>query len=83
MRDSKAPALGAEASLSHFPIPLRAVSRRSIQWLEDVIAAASCFFTAAPETNNGELFTGQRRGDVVRMGWQHVKGDAIAVRQQK
>jgi integrase len=29
------------------------------------------------------LFTGQRRGDVVRMGWQHVKGGAIAVRQQK
>jgi len=26
---------------------------------------------------------GQRRGDVVRMGWQHVKGDEIAVRQEK
>jgi integrase len=29
------------------------------------------------------LNTGQRRGDVVRMGWQHVSGDEIAVRQEK
>jgi integrase len=29
------------------------------------------------------LYTAQRRGDVVRMGWQHVKGDLIAVRQEK
>ena len=31
------------------------------------------------------LYTGQRRGDVVRMGWQHVKGDRdrISVRQEK
>lgn len=29
------------------------------------------------------LYTLQRRGDVVRMGWQHVTGDAIAVRQEK
>jgi integrase len=29
------------------------------------------------------LYTGQRRGDVVRMGWQHVKGDRIALRQEK
>ncbi len=29
------------------------------------------------------LYTAQRRGDVVRMGWQHVKGDEIAVRQEK
>jgi integrase len=29
------------------------------------------------------LYTAQRRGDVVRMGWQHVHGDAIAVRQEK
>ncbi len=29
------------------------------------------------------LYTAQRRGDVVRMGWQHVTGDAIAVRQEK
>jgi integrase len=29
------------------------------------------------------LRTGQRKGDVLRMGWQHVTGDAIAVRQEK
>jgi len=29
------------------------------------------------------LYTAQRRGDVVRAGWQHVKGDEIAVRQEK
>jgi integrase len=29
------------------------------------------------------LYTAQRRSDVVRMGWQHVRGDVIAVRQQK
>jgi integrase len=29
------------------------------------------------------LYTAQRKSDVLRMGWQHVNGDAIAVRQQK
>jgi integrase len=29
------------------------------------------------------LGTGQRRSDVVRMGWQHKTGEEIAVRQQK
>ena len=29
------------------------------------------------------LYTGQRRGDVIRMGWQHVEDDMIVVRQQK
>jgi integrase len=29
------------------------------------------------------LCTGQRRSDVNRLGWQHVQGDVIAVRQQK
>jgi integrase len=29
------------------------------------------------------LFTAQRKGDCIRMGWQHVSGDSIAVRQQK
>jgi integrase len=29
------------------------------------------------------LSTGQRRSDVVKMGWQHVEGDCIAVRQEK
>ena len=29
------------------------------------------------------LNTGQRRGDLARMGWQHVQGGAIHVRQSK
>ena len=29
------------------------------------------------------LYTAQRRSDAVRMGWQHVTGDSIAVRQDK
>ena len=29
------------------------------------------------------LRTAQRKGDVLRMGWQHVTGDDIAVRQEK
>ena len=29
------------------------------------------------------LYTGQRRSDVVRMGWQHIRGGAIEVRQVK
>jgi integrase len=29
------------------------------------------------------LFTGQRRSDVMRMGWQHVRQGTITVRQQK
>jgi integrase len=29
------------------------------------------------------LGTGQRRSDVVRLGWQHVRGGKIAVRQEK
>jgi integrase len=29
------------------------------------------------------LYTAQRKSDCLRMGWQHVTGDAIAVRQQK
>ena len=29
------------------------------------------------------LGTGQRRGDVVRMGWQHLQSGCIAVRQEK
>jgi integrase len=29
------------------------------------------------------LYTAQRKGDVLRMGWQHMTGDAMVVRQQK
>jgi integrase len=29
------------------------------------------------------LYSAQRKSDVLRMGWQHINGDTIAVRQQK
>jgi integrase len=29
------------------------------------------------------LYTAQRKGDVLRMGWQHVNGDSIVVKQAK
>ena len=29
------------------------------------------------------LLRGQRRSDIIRMGWQHIAGDAIAVKQEK
>lgn len=29
------------------------------------------------------LYTASRRSDAIRMGWQHVKGNRIAIRQQK
>ena len=29
------------------------------------------------------LCTGQRKGDVIKMGWQHIEGERIVVRQQK
>jgi integrase len=29
------------------------------------------------------LYTGQRRSDVVRMGWQHINGDTLSVLQDK
>jgi integrase len=29
------------------------------------------------------LLTGQRRSDVIRMGWQHIVGETIAVKQEK
>jgi integrase len=55
-------------------------------WSEDNIAA---FEAEHPVGSRARLalalllYTGQRRGDVVRMGRQHIDGDMINVRQQK
>jgi integrase len=55
-------------------------------WSEDEIAA---FEAAHPIGSKARLalalalYTGQRRGDIVRMGWQNVRADRISVRQQK
>jgi integrase len=55
-------------------------------WSEDEITQ----FTAAHAPDSKAhlalmlaLHTGQRRGDIVRMGWQHVRGERISVCQQK
>jgi integrase len=29
------------------------------------------------------LYSGQRRSDIIRLGWQHIRGNKIAVRQKK
>jgi integrase len=55
-------------------------------WTEDDIAA---FETRHPIGSKARLalalmlYTGQRRSDAVTMGWQHVAGGRIKVRQQK
>jgi integrase len=55
-------------------------------WTDDEIAA---FERHHPSGSRARLalalllYTGQRRGDVVRMGRQHVRDGAIAVRQEK
>jgi integrase len=55
-------------------------------WTEEEIAQ---FQARHPiETRAGRalallLYTAQRRGDVVRLGWQHIRGDMITVRQEK
>jgi integrase len=55
-------------------------------WTEDEVAkfeAAHPIGTPARLAFALLLYTAQRIGDVAGMGWQHVKGDRIAVRQQK
>jgi len=55
-------------------------------WTEDEVAQ---FEARHPLGSRAHLafallvYTGQRRSDVVRMGWQHVRGHKIAVRQEK
>jgi integrase len=55
-------------------------------WTEDEIAK---FEARHPLGSNARLalslmlYTGQRRSDAVTMGWQHVAGNKIKVRQQK
>ena len=55
-------------------------------WTEDEIAkfeAAHAIGTKPRLAHALLLYTGQRVSDVCRMGWQHVNGDLIAVRQKK
>jgi integrase len=55
-------------------------------WSEDEIAKYEAYHAIGTKARLAlalALYTGQRRGDVVRMGWQNVKGERITVRQQK
>lgn len=66
--------------------PIRAKSSGFATWSEEEIAA----FEAKWPTGTRQrlamallLYTGQRRGDMVGMGWQHVSGESIRVVQSK
>jgi integrase len=55
-------------------------------WSEDDIAAFErqhAIGTRARLALALLLYTAQRRGDIVRMGWQHIRDGALHVRQQK
>lgn len=65
---------------------IRAETKGFVSWSEAEIAAyekAHPIGTRARLAMALLLYTGQRRGDVVRMGWQHVEGNRIVVRQAK
>jgi integrase len=55
-------------------------------WTEDEIAAFEATHAIGTQARLAmalALYTGQRRGDVIRMGPQHVRNGMITVRQQK
>lgn len=55
-------------------------------WTEDEIAKFEAFHPIGSRARLAFallLFTGQRRGDVIRMGRQHIKGRLLTVRQNK
>jgi integrase len=55
-------------------------------WTEDEIAAYEARHPIGTKPRLAMalmLYTGQRRGDAVNLGWQHVSGQKIAVRQEK
>jgi integrase len=55
-------------------------------WTEEEVAQFEAYHPAGSRARLALsllLYTAQRRGDVVRMGWQHVKCDQIAIRQEK
>jgi integrase len=54
-------------------------------WAEEEVARYEAYHALGSKARLALalLLTGQRRGDVVRMGWQHISGDAIVVRQEK
>jgi integrase len=66
--------------------PVRAKEGRIHTWTEDEIAQFEAFYPIGTRPRLAMallLYTAQRRGDVVRMGQQHVRQGAVFVRQQK
>ena len=66
--------------------PLRATSGGFVSWSEDDIAKFEARWPKGTRERLAMallLYTGQRRGDVVRMGRQHITGDCIRVVQNK
>lgn len=66
--------------------PIRAKSTGFVSWSEEDIAAFQAKWRPGTRQRLAMallLYTGQRRGDAVRMGWQHVSGDSIRVVQGK
>lgn len=65
---------------------IRSTSEGFTTWSETDIAAFEARWPAGTRERLAMtllLYTGQRRSDVIRMGRQHVRGNAIHVRQQK
>ena len=66
--------------------PIRAKSAGFVSWSEEDIQAFEAKWAAGTRQRLAMallLYTGQRRGDAVQMGWQHVSGDSIRVVQSK
>lgn len=66
--------------------PLRAPSGGFVSWSEDDIAKFETRWAKGTRERLAFallLYTGQRRGDMVRMGRQHIAGDSIRVVQNK
>lgn len=65
---------------------LRAASEGHHTWSEEEIGAYEAYWEAGTRQRLAMgllLFTGQRRGDVIRLGRQHVRGDGIMLTQRK
>ena len=66
--------------------PIRAKTDGFATWSEDDIAKFEKRWKKGTRERLAFallLYTGQRRGDVIGMGWQHVSGDLIRVKQSK
>lgn len=68
-------------------VPRAAYQRRPFAtWTDDDLAAFEARWPTGSRARLAYalmLYTGQRRGDVIRMGWQHVRNGRLSVVQQK